>query len=240
MSVPAFGSVTPNARLSRPAAISGRMRRRRSSLPCLMMGMRREDGEVDRGRAREARAGGADRLEHEDGLGHAQPGAPVGLGDRQPEPARLGERLHELGRVLGLPVLLPPVLPAELRASAATCRRISAWASVRAKSIGVPQAVCRRLGRRATPEAAPRGGPARSPSARASSSRLPPPAAPGRGRRGSGAGASGRRERAHLRLRRSDGLNAEVSHPGSPVTCSISSTAPCCRGSAPRPGGRCP
>ena len=39
VSVPAFGSVTPNARLSRPPAISGRMRRRRPSLPCRMMGM---------------------------------------------------------------------------------------------------------------------------------------------------------------------------------------------------------
>ena len=39
VSVPAFGSVTPNARLSRPRAISGRMRCRRSSLPWRMIGM---------------------------------------------------------------------------------------------------------------------------------------------------------------------------------------------------------
>jgi hypothetical protein len=39
VSVPAFGSVTPNARLRRPRAISGRIRRRRSSLPYRMIGM---------------------------------------------------------------------------------------------------------------------------------------------------------------------------------------------------------
>ena len=81
--------------------------------PVLDDGQGWEHGEVDGGGAGQPGPRRADRLQHQAGLGHAEPGAAVGLRDGEPEPAGPGEGGDELRRVLALRVLLPPVLPAE-------------------------------------------------------------------------------------------------------------------------------
>src|SRR4029453_12182300 len=73
----------------------------------------REDVEVDRGAARRAGARGADLVEHQRGLGDAEPGAAVFLRDRDAEPAIAREGLHEVARVLGAVVLVEPVVEGE-------------------------------------------------------------------------------------------------------------------------------
>ena len=74
---------------------------------------RREHVEVHGRRAARSRPRRADLAQHEGGLGDAEPGPAVLLGDDHPEPAAGRERLHELPRVLVLPVLLEPVVRRE-------------------------------------------------------------------------------------------------------------------------------
>jgi hypothetical protein len=52
-------------------------------------------------------------LDDEDRLEQTEPRSAVVLGDRNPEPAMLTERLPELGREALLAVALPPVLQPE-------------------------------------------------------------------------------------------------------------------------------
>ena len=102
VSVPALGSVTPNASVISPEAIL------RQVLPLHRLGAvlddrrGREHVEVDRRGPGGAGPRRADLVEHDGGLGHAEAGAAVGLGNQDARASRCRRRPDELDRVLGL------------------------------------------------------------------------------------------------------------------------------------------
>ena len=135
MSVPAFGSSRRMPSPSRRCRSPGRCFRFWASVPNLITGVGGRDVEVDGGRA-QVPAPGADLVHHDRGLGDAEPGPPVRLGDHEPQPAGFREGLDEL-LVLRLFVLLEPVVHREAPDSAATSLRMISCDSVSAKSMSV-------------------------------------------------------------------------------------------------------
>ena len=116
VSVPASGSVTPNATCSSPEATRVSTSLRELGRPVAAHRLHPEDRQVDRRAAVHRRAGRGDLLEHHRRLGDALAAAAVLLGDGDADPAALGERVVEVPRELVGLVLLRPVLVGEVGA----------------------------------------------------------------------------------------------------------------------------
>jgi hypothetical protein len=135
VSLPASGSVTPNARLSLPVAMPGRIRSRSDSLPCLTMGIggktAKWTGEAPVSPAPDAQMASSIRTASTT----PSPAPPYASGITIPsQPARANASRNSPG-YSAFRSFSRQYSQSKLFARVETSLRISSWASVRAKSM---------------------------------------------------------------------------------------------------------